>query len=106
MDTYPDSRLTLVLDAYADDPMASGDVVLLLDDAVCMEVAGLADRWDAVVRRKTAEVLRDTAHAVVLAIARPGADLLPQDRRLWRELHDELAGSRVQLAPLQALPAA
>lgn len=104
--TTPDTRLALVLDAYADDPMPSGDVVLLLDDAVCMEVGGLADHWDELMRRRTAEVLRDTATKVVLAIARPGADLLPQDRVLWRELQDELQDSPVALAPLQALPAA
>ena len=104
--TTPDTRLALVLDAYADDPMPSGDVVLLLDDAVCMEVAGLADHWDSGVRRRTADVLRDAASVVVLGIARPGADLLPRDRVLWRELQDELQGSRVELAPLQALPAA
>ena len=104
--TTPDNRLALVLDAYADDPMPAGDVVLLLDDAVCMEVGGLADHWDEQTRRSTAEVLRDTAQKVVLAIARPGADLLPQDRVLWRELSEELRDSPVQLAPLQALPAA
>lgn len=104
--TTPDARLTLVLDAYADDPLPSGDAVLLLDDAVCMEVAGLADQWDEVMRRNTAGILRETAREVVLAIARPGADLLPQDRVLWRELQEELRDSPVQLAPLQALPAA
>lgn len=106
MDSDPASRLLTVLQAYADDPMPSGDVVLLLDDALCVEVAGLADQWDEVLRSNTAAVLRDTARDVVLAIARPGADLLPQDRRLWHELRQELDGSPVELAPLKALPAA
>ena len=103
--TPPDSRLAEVLRLYAERPMAAGDAVLVLDSSVCMEVAGLADHWDEVLRRNTAGILRETATEVVLAIARPGADLLPEDYRLWRELHQEV-GHDVSLAPVQALPAA
>ena len=42
---------------------------------------------------------------VVLAIARQGADLRVEDYRLWRELHQELRDSDVDLHPLKALPA-
>lgn len=99
-------RLVQVLRVYEDDPLPAGDAVLLLEETVCVEVAGLADQWDEVLRRNTAEVLRGSASQVVLAIARPGADLLPRDYQLWRELAQELRDSGVVLAPVQALPAA
>lgn len=65
----------------------------------------MADEWDELLRVNTAGVLRETARSV-LAVARPGADLLVEDHRIWRELHDELRGSGVELLPVQALPAA
>lgn len=102
----PGGRTTTALEIYADDPMDDGDAVFLLDGKVCMEVEGMADRWDDVLRVNTAGVLRATARSVVLAIARPGRDLGVGDHRIWRELHDELHGSTVDLLPLQALPAA
>lgn len=100
-----DARTAAALDAYADDPVPEGTAVLLLDGSVCMQVAGLADSSDAVLRGNTAEVLRQTAQEVVLAVARPGADLTVADHRLWRDLHDDLDGE-VVLMPIQALPAA
>jgi hypothetical protein len=103
---YDSPRLTEVLRVYADDPLDDGDVVLLVDDAVCLEVAGLASQWDEVLRRNTGRILRETASRVVVAIARPGAELLPRDYRLWRELHEEVRGTAVELLPVQALPAA
>lgn len=106
MTTSADPRLTNVLRAYTDTPLAAGDAVLLLDGRVCMEIAGLADHWDDVMRRNTADVLRSTARDVVLVIARPSAEPLPEDSRLWRELYEELRGSTVDLAPLEALPSA
>lgn len=106
MTSHTQPRVAAALRIYADHPLPAGDAVLLLDETVCMEIAGLADHWDDVLRRNMAEVLRETAHDVVLAIARSGADLLPEDYRLWRELHQELRGSDVDLAPVQALPAA
>ncbi len=66
----------------------------------------MADEWDEVLRTNTAGILRETARSVVLAIARPGADLGVEDHRIWRELHEALRGSDVDLLPLQALPAA
>lgn len=100
------TRLAQMLQIYADHPLPDGDVVLLLDDAVCCEVPGLADEWDDVLRRNTAKVLRETAKRVVLAIARPQARLQSSDYQLWRELHAELRGSALDLLPLRALPAA
>lgn len=71
-----------------------------------LEMAGLADHWDDVVRRNTAHIVRETARRVVVAIARAGRDLHPEDFRLWRELHEDLRDSNVELLPVQALPAA
>ena len=85
---------------------AGGDVLFLLDGKVCMEITGLAARWDDVVRSNTAGVLRKTARRVVVAIARPEATLLPGDLQLWQDLRDDLLGSDVTLLPVQALPAA
>jgi len=95
-----------VLATYLDSPLPAGDAVVLLDGVICVEVADLARQWDSTVRRDTATLLRGTASHVVIAIARPEARLLPEDRRLWHELHDELRDGAVELAPLQALPAA
>ncbi len=103
---YDDENLRKVLDLYTEDPLDDGDAVLLLDDRVCLEMAGLADHWDDVVRRNTAHVVRATARRVVVAIARAGRDLHPEDFRLWRELHEDLRDSDVELLPVQALPAA
>lgn len=103
---YDDTRLTEVLRAYTDDPLEDGDVVLLLDDEVCLEVEQLATRWDDVLRRNTGRVLRDTASRVVVAVARPDAALTPADYRLWRGLHEEVRGTAVELLPVRALPAA
>lgn len=100
-----DTRTETALRIYADHPLEDGDAVLLLDGKVCMEVEGLADAWDDVLRTHTAGVLRETAKSVVLAIARRGADLGVEDYRIWRELHEALRGSAVDLHPLQALPA-
>ena len=103
---YDSARLAEVLQAYADDPLEDGDAVLLVDDVVCLEVAGLARAWDDVLRRSTGAVLRETASQVVVAIARRDAELAPSDYRLWRELHEELRGSAVELLPVRALRAA
>lgn len=101
-----DQRLAEVLRIYADDPLDDGDAVFLLDGAVCFEVAGLADHWDDLLRRNTAQILREQACRAVLAIARPGADLTPSDYQVWRDLHADLRGSAVDLLPVKALPAA
>ena len=101
-----DGRLEEVLNIYADDPLESGDVLLLLDGKVCMEITGLAAHWDDVLRGNTAGVLRETARSVVIAIARPEAMLLPSDIQLWQDLRDDLLDSDVTLLPVQALPAA
>ncbi|HVM26507.1 MAG TPA: hypothetical protein VM433_02420 [Mycobacteriales bacterium] len=103
---YDAAALADVLRIYADDPLDDGDAVLLVDDTTCLEVEGLADAWDDVVRGNLAKALRGSASRVVVAIARPGGDLRPGDFRLWRELHQELRGSDVELLPVKALPAA
>lgn len=95
-----------VLRVYSDYPLEDGDAVLLLDDAVCLEMEQLAAQWDDVLRTNTAEIVRRTARKLVVAIARSGRDLRPSDFQLWRELHDELRHDDVDLAPLQSLPAA
>lgn len=109
MTTSPPSdedRLETALRIYADDPLDDGDAVLFLDGKVCLEITGLAAEWDAVLRRNTANILRQTARSVVVAIARVGATPQPGDYQLWRELHAELRDSDVDLHPLRLLPAA
>jgi hypothetical protein len=103
---YDDSELSKVLRIYEDDPMEDGDVALLLDSKVCLEVEGLADHWDDEVRVNTAGILRETARAVLVAVARPRGVLLPGDYRLWRDLHADLRADDITLLPLRALPAA
>jgi hypothetical protein len=104
---YDERRLSQVLRVYDENPMQEGDAVLVLDDQVCCEVAGLAMAWDDALRSSTARLLTELpASRVVVAIARPRAELLPDDFRLWRELHQELRGSAVDLGPVRALPAA
>ena len=95
-----------VLRIYADAPMADGDAVLLLDGEVCLELQGMADEWDDLGRRSLVSVLVQTSRRVLVAIARPRAELRPSDYQLWRDLHRDLAGSEVDLLPVRALPAA
>src|SRR3954469_15619081 len=104
---YDEETLAQVMQIYADAPMPEGDAGLLLDDKVCVEVERLVTEWDEELCRKTAYILREsTTNSVIVAIARPGASLLPQDFALWRDLHRELRGTAVDLQPLRALPAA
>jgi hypothetical protein len=103
---YDRSRLDALLRAYADDPMEDGDAVLLLDDQVCLEVAHLADAWDERGRGKLVDLVTRTATRVTVAIARRGSELLPGDYLLWRQLHEDLRSTDVELRPVQALPAA
>lgn len=100
-----DDRLTDLLHVYADHPLDDGDAVLLLDDEVCLEIEGLADHWDTV-RESTARIVRDTSTSVVVLIARPERTLRDSDYQLWRDLHQDLRDSDVQLHPVRALPAA
>jgi hypothetical protein len=100
------SRLAEILCVYADHPLDSGDAVLVLDDRVCLEIEGLADHWDAVLRHNTAQVVRSTSERVLVLIARPQALLQDSDYQLWRDLHADLRDSVVQLLPVRALPAA
>ena len=85
--------------------MPDGDAVLVIDDAVCMELQGLADHWDARIRRNLADILSTTCTSVVLAVARKHGDLHPQDHAMWADLREELLGSSVTLLPLRGLPA-
>jgi hypothetical protein len=66
----------------------------------------LADDWDDTVRRQLAAMLVGSTRRVLLAIARDRAELQPGDYRIWRELHEQLRGSTVDLRPLRAMPAA
>ena len=91
---------------YADDPLEDGDAVLLIDDTICLEIERLADEWDDRGRRNLADILTKTARRVLVAIARDGSELLPGDYQLWRELHQELRDTEVELLPVRALPAA
>lgn len=104
--TENDGRLADLLCVYADHPLDDGDAVLVLDDSVCLEIEGLADHWDSVLRRNTAQVVRGTSERVLVLIARPDAVLQDSDYQLWRDLHAELRDSAVQLLPVRALPAA
>lgn len=104
--TENDGRLTEILCVYADHPLDEGDAVLVLDDSVCLEIEGLADHWDAVLRRSTAEVVRGTSERLLVLIARQGAVLQAKDYQLWRDLHADLRDSAVELLPVRALPAA
>ena len=99
-------RLAEILCVYAEHPLEEGDAVLVLDDSDCLEIEGLADHWDAVLRRNTAEVVRGTSERLLVLIARQGAVLQDRDYQLWRDLHAELRDSAVQLLPVRALPAA
>lgn len=101
-----DDRLAELLDVYADHPLDDGDAVLVLDDAVCLELGGLAAHWDPMVRASTASIVRSTATRAIVLIARPDARLQDSDYQLWRELHADLRDSAVQLLPVRALPAA
>lgn len=104
---YDDSDFQVALQIYADHPMPAGDTLLLLvDTRQCVEIERLATEWDDELRRNTAELLRQTARQVVVAISRPDRKLLPSDFQLWRDLHAELRDSEVELLPVRALPAA
>lgn len=95
-----------VLRIYQDAPMSDGDAVLLLDGDMCLELQGMADGWDEVGRRNLVSILTQTSSRVLVAIARPRAQLRPGDHQIWRDLHRELAGTGVDLLPVRALPAA
>ncbi|MCW2501428.1 MAG: hypothetical protein JWN87_3104 [Frankiales bacterium] len=100
-------NIDVVLEIYRTNPMLDGDVALLTDLQVVQEVEGLADHWDPVLRRNIAYVLREVgARELQVAIARPDAELLPQDHALWADLREELLDSPITVLPLLALPAA
>ena len=91
---------------YAEHPLEDGDAVLLLDGTVCLELERMADEWDDLGRRDLVQVLVQTSRRVLVAIARPRAQLRPSDYQIWRDLHRELDGTDVELLPVRALPAA
>ena len=96
-----------VLRAYEEHPMAAGDAVLLLDDEVCLELAGLGDQWTDGGSAPLLRILAGTGcRSVRLLVARPGAELLASDYQLWRELHAGLRDTGTELRTLWALPAA
>src|SRR5688500_20325238 len=102
--TADDGRLADLLDVYADHPLDDGDVVLVLDDQVCLEVEGLAEHWDPLVRRNTAKIVRETSTSVVVLIARPERTLIDRDYQLGRDLHTDLRDTDVQLHPVRGRP--
>ncbi len=95
-----------MLRVYTDAQMSDGDAVLLLDGQVCLELQGMADGWDDLGRRNLVSILVQTSQRVLVGIARPGASLRPSDYQLWRDLHQDLSGTDVDLLPVRALPAA
>lgn len=105
--TSDPDRIAQVLRVYRDDPVPDGDMVLLLlDEQVCWHVDGLADHWDDEQTESVVQVLTETTSTVLVAVARPQAQLLDSDFALWRDLHAGLRDSPVRLLPLRALPAA
>jgi hypothetical protein len=95
-----------VLNAYEEDPVDAGDLVLLVDGLAVVEIAGGADHWEEMDPQVLLTDLARAPRRVVPCIARPGADLLPADRTLWAQLREVGAASGVDVLPLQALPAA
>lgn len=94
------------LSIFAEHPMQAGDVAILCDEGVILEIAGMADHWDQLVRDNMAVTLTEVGvRRAVIAVARPARDLRPSDHVLWAELREELLG-KVRLAPLVAIPAA
>jgi hypothetical protein len=94
------------LSICAQAPPADGDVLLLLNGAKNLEIAGLADHWDASARDNMRLLLDQLPlERVLIAIARPGADLTPGDRALGRDISDLLVPRGVMVTPVQALPA-
>lgn len=104
--TDPVAQERRALETYYDDPLEPGDAVLLLDSSTCLEITGLADDWCDQTRDNLVNVLATSAKRVVVAVARPGYELVPRDYQLWRDLHLGLRESGIDLPPLQALPAA
>ena len=103
---HADDDRGTALQSYVEDPLEDGDALLLLDDTVCLELQGLADAWDDVGRRTLVDLLTTTSRRVVVAIARTGGELLPGDYRIWRELHELLRDTEVDLLPVRVLPSA
>ncbi len=101
-----DHRDEQALRIYTDHPLDDGDAVLLLDGTVCLELQRMADAWDDLGRRHLVDILTASSKRVLVAIARDSARLLARDYQLWRELHEDLRGTDVELLPVRALPAA
>lgn len=94
------------LDVYAEEPTAAGDLVLMFNEDVIIELEGGADHWDDMRPFTFLRGLSGAAYRVLPAIARPGADLLDADRRLWAELREVVTEAGMEVGPLQALRAA
>lgn len=102
------NQLTDILNTYETYPMQDGDaVVLLVEQGVATEIEGLANEWDATLRRNLARALRDVdVREVMVGIARRRKALQAGDHQLLTELCEELAGTGIVVHPLVALPAA
>lgn len=101
------TELQPVLDAYVDYPMRDGDVVFLVfADKTCVELAEIANRWDAAMVPTVVARLGDSPGPVLLAIARNETRLRTSDHSMWEQLRSELLPRSMDLLPLRALPAA
>lgn len=95
------------LAVYREVPLDNGDAAIFTDLQVVLELERLADLWDPKTRRLLGARLRDTGvRQIALAIARPAAELLPQDHAMWADLREELHGSGISLLAPIGLPAA
>lgn len=95
------------LAAYRDIPLDNGDAAIFTDCRMVHELDRLADLWDPVARQNVCFLLRETgAREVVLAVARPGAELLPQDYAMWADLREGLAPDGIVVRDPVGLPAA
>jgi hypothetical protein len=92
---------------YVDHPLDNGDAIVVTDAKVVVQFDALGDRWDPALRRNVAFVLKHMeVKEVLLAVARPEADLLPQDHAMWADLREELLGTSITVHPPHGLPAA
>ena len=100
------AALPQALEVYLQHPLDDGEAVLLLpDEAVCLELGALPDADD--VPARVAELVeRLHTPVVLLGVARRHRRARPADLLLWTELCAQLDPAATELLPLQVLPAA
>lgn len=94
------------LETYEDCPTDDGDLILLLDETMVLEIEGGADHWDQIRPLAFLTQLQGRAQRLLPCIARPGADLTASDRALWAQMREAGGQVGIEVAPLQALRAA